>query len=386
MRSTLAPETPRSVYIHVPFCRHRCGYCNFTLVAGRDDLVDSFLDALAIELQQHGQTTEVDTIYLGGGTPTHLNVRHLRRLFALLSKWFSLAKDGEWSCEANPLDCVDEKLALLRECGVNRISIGGQSFDDRKLSLLERDHRGIDLDSAITASLEYFESVSLDLIFAAPGETLDSWQKDLRSGMSSGVTHLSTYGMTVEKGSAFYGRLSKAQFAEVDEEIQLAMYLSTIDQLTEAGWDHYEISSFAKNGRRCRHNEVYWTGRSWLAFGPGAARFVDGWRSVNHRSTTQYIRLLQKGCSPTVELEQLSREQCLREKFVFGLRRLEGVDLTWLSQNWGSDVEQKFQPALDEFIERGWLSRSDSRISLTRSGLVISDSLWPRFLGESSLP
>ena len=386
MKPKLAPETPRSVYVHVPFCRHRCGYCNFTLVAGRDDLVDSFLDALAIELQQYGKTTEVDTIYLGGGTPTHLNVRQLRRLFELLRKWFPLTQGGEWSCEANPLDCVDEKLALLLDSGVNRISIGGQSFDDRKLSLLERDHCGRDLETAIAATLDYFDNVSLDLIFAAPGETLGGWQKDLQSALASGVTHLSTYGMTIEKGSAFYGRLSRAQFAEVDEEVQLAMYLSTIEQSAQAGWEHYEISSFAKQQRRCRHNEVYWTGRSWLAFGPGAARFVDGWRTVNHRSTTQYIRLLQKGCSPTVESEQLTSEQRLRENFVFGLRRLEGVDLRWLSQQWGSDAEQQFQPALDEFIKRGWLCRSDSRISLTRSGLVISDSLWPKFLSEKSKP
>ncbi len=377
----------RSAYVHVPFCRHRCGYCNFTLVAGRDDLVPAYLAALATEFAQRlGQPRVVDTIFLGGGTPSHLSAKSLAELLRLIAHWLPLQSLGEYSCEANPLDCTAERLALLRSYGVNRISLGGQSFDDDKLRQLERDHSGRQLAQAIDNCAASFPRVSLDLIFAAPGESLVTWQSDVARGLASPIGHLSTYGLTIERGSAFYGRSLRQELNESTDDVQLDMYEHAIDALSSRGWEHYEVSSFALPGQRCRHNEAYWLGAPWWAFGPGAASFehaADGQafvRRVNHRSTTAYLRKLASGADAVAESEQLSREEVLRERLVFGLRRLEGVSLTELSQWWGSPVGELFEPHLSRYIDRGWLQQKGDQLSLTRAGLVISDGLWPELL------
>lgn len=371
---------PRSAYVHVPFCHRRCGYCNFTLVASRDDLIDRYLDALEIELSLLGLPRLMQTIFIGGGTPTLLPEKPLQRLLDLLARWLPLEVGGEWSCEANPLDCNRVKLELLRAAGVNRLSIGGQSFDDRKLQSLERDHTGDELTRAIDVAGSHFDNVSLDLIFAAPDESFAQWQSDVRRALASGVQHLSTYGLTVEKGSAFFGRVKRGKLQEIGEEMQLAMYSYVIDEATKWGWEHYEVSSFSRLGLFCRHNEVYWSGRPWLAFGPGAASFDGHVRQVNHRSTTTYIRKMLAHESAVAERDELTAEQCVREQFVFGLRRMRGIELGDLSTDEFPDPEELFQPQLDRYVQSGWLSRSGQRITLTRSGLMISDSLWPAFL------
>ncbi len=374
--------TARSAYIHVPFCRHRCGYCNFTLVAGRDDLASDFLKAIELEIERTlpSDSVELDTLFLGGGTPSHLSTDDLRSLLEILIAHFTLAPNAEFSCEVNPLDCTPEKLAQLRQAGVNRLSVGGQSFQERKLHRLQRDHSGDQLRKAMLRTLQSFANVSLDLIFAAPGETLREWQADLDATIALNPHHISTYGLTVERGSAFYGQVQRGRIREIDDDLQLVMYEAAIDQLTAAGMEHYEVSSFARPGFQCRHNTAYWCGDPWWAFGPGAASFIDSVRAVNHRSTTTYIRRVLAGKSPVAESERLTDEQSLRERLVFGLRRLAGVDLAVLSIDWGSDCEPLFQPALADYIQRGWLSRTGNQIRLTRSGLVISDSLWPELL------
>lgn len=374
--------TARSAYIHVPFCKHRCGYCNFTLVAGRDELAGDFLAAIELELERTlpAQTIELDTLFLGGGTPSHLSLADLNRLLQILRSRFTLADSAEFSCEVNPLDCIPEKLDALRSGGVNRLSIGGQSFQPRKLHRLQRDHSGDQLRAAIQRTQQSFSNVSLDLIFAAPGETMAEWRADLDAAIELAPQHISTYGLTVERGSAFYGQAKRGQIREVEEDLQLALYEAAIKRLTAAGYEHYEVSNFAKPGFECRHNNAYWLGEPWWAFGPGAASFIGAIRSVNHRSTTTYIRRLLAGQSPVAESESLTPEQLLRERLVFGLRRLSGVDLDQLSQLWGRDCEPLFQPTLDEYISRSWLKRTRNHVQLTRAGLFISDSLWPDLL------
>lgn len=382
---------PRSVYIHVPFCRQRCGYCNFTLVSGRDDLVSTFLDCLEIELraQLGGSSTAgrhtVDTIFLGGGTPSYLAPNDLSRLLTMIERFFSIEPDGEYACEMNPRDCTPERLGILREAGVNRISLGGQSFSERKLKVLERDHSGDELQASIELCASYVGNVSLDLIFAAPGESLHEWQQDVERALCTPIRHLSAYGLTIERGSAYFARRQSGVIEEVDQDLQLLMYEYVIDTFCGQGWEHYEVSSFAIPGYRCRHNEAYWLGQPWLALGPGAASFqvnYDGSavRRVNHRSTTTYIRWIQRKRSAVAEQDLLSREDCLREQLVFGLRRLDGVDLNQLSHWWGSPVRALFEPHLEHYLEQGWLSLSAGRLKLTRAGLVISDSLWPDLL------
>lgn len=377
----MGSRVARSAYVHIPFCTHRCGYCNFTVVAGRGDLVDRFLDALERELSTLGAPREVDTLFWGGGTPTFLDLAQLQRLVELMRRWLPLAAQGEWSCEANPLDCTSEKLSLLRSAGITRLSIGGQSFNAAKLKLLQRDHSPRQLDRAIETVQELFDHVSLDLIFAAPGETLADWTADLDQAIGHRLGHFSTYGLTVEKGSAFYGLQLRGQLAPAPESLELAMYTEAIARLTDAGLEHYEVSSFARQGERCRHNEAYWLGLPWLAFGPGAAGYDGRIRTVNHRSLHAYLRRIDSGESPVAERDELDDQQQVRERFVFGMRRLEGIELTSLASPAVPEPERLFQPYLNRALENGWFVREGDRIRLSPQGLVISDALWPDFLG-----
>jgi putative oxygen-independent coproporphyrinogen III oxidase len=372
---------PRSAYIHVPFCRHRCGYCNFTLVAGRDDLIEAYLEALARELSWLEQPREVETLFFGGGTPTHLPPRQLERLFAIVREWFPLAAGGELSVEANPIDLDESKSQILSAAGVTRVSVGGQSFKEQKLEKLERDHVGLDVVSAVDLARTFAKSVSLDLIFGVPGETLNEWREDLEAAIRVvRPDHISTYGLTFEKGTAFWSRLTHGELTRVDEEVERQIYELAIDTLTAVGYEHYEVSNFARPGHRCRHNENYWIGSGYYAAGPGAARFIGGRRETNHRSTTTYISRVLAGQSPVAESEQLAPEDAARERLVFALRRLEGIDTAEFATATDFRVEQLGGAALPRLIEQRLLDFTSGRLRLTRAGLLVSDAIWPEFL------
>jgi putative oxygen-independent coproporphyrinogen III oxidase len=377
-RATLA--SPRAAYIHVPFCRHRCGYCNFTLVAGRDELIESFLEGLKRELSRLNEPQEIDTLFFGGGTPTHLMSDQLRRLFAIVRQWFPLAPGGELSIEANPIDLDEVKSRILAEAGVTRVSLGAQSFHSWKLAALERDHDAAAIRGAVEAARSFAQSVSLDLIFGVPDESLASWQDDLQAALALGPNHISTYGLTFEKGTAFWSRLSRGELCRLDEELERQMYETAIDTLTAAGLEHYEVSNFAQPGHRCRHNENYWTSGQYHAAGPGAARFIGGRRDTNHRSTTTYIQRVLSGQSPVAESEQLGPEDAARERFVFALRRLEGIDIEDFAAATGFSVAQLGGETLPRLIELGLLEHAAGRLRLTRRGLLVSDAIWPEFL------
>jgi oxygen-independent coproporphyrinogen-3 oxidase len=376
----MANSTPRAAYIHVPFCRHRCGYCNFTLIAGRDDLVPAYLDALEKELRQLSTPHTVDTLFFGGGTPTHLKADELQRLFELVLAWFPLANDNELSVEANPADLDDAKLDVLAAVGVTRISLGAQSFTANKLAVLERDHVADDIERTVAACQSRFHSVSLDLIFAAPDESLAAWQADLAAAIALQPNHVSTYGLTYEQGTQYWNRQHAGELIETDDEMQRQMYLTAIDTLGEAGYEHYEVSNFAQPGYRCRHNEVYWTGQSYFAAGPGAARYIDGRRESNHRSVTTYLKRMAAGESPVDMSETLEPEDVAREALVFGLRRIEGIHLDEFSNTFGFEVDDLTKDAIAQFIDAGLLERTDNTLRLTREGLLVSDSLWPAML------
>ncbi|MEX2315917.1 MAG: radical SAM family heme chaperone HemW [Pirellulales bacterium] len=371
---------PRAAYIHVPFCRHRCGYCNFTLVAGRDDLTDDYLRAIAMELVRLKSPREVDTLYFGGGTPTQLLPAQLRRLAASVLLWHPLPDGGEWTVEANPAD-VDQAMAeTLAALGVTRLSLGGQSFRDEKLKLLERDHRAADIERAVGLARRFGLAVSLDLIFATPGETLSQWAGDLDAALALAPNHVSTYGLTFERGAAFWGRRLRGELVEVDESLQRDMYALAIDRLTSAGFEHYEVSNFARPGCRSRHNETYWSGEGYYAAGPGAARYTGGVREMNHRSTTTYIRRLLAGRSPVAERERLGPEARARELLVFGLRRIEGVTQRDFAARAGYKIDDLIAKPLRKFVDLGLLSDAEEGIRLTREGLFISDAIWPELL------
>ncbi len=372
--------TARSVYVHIPFCRHRCGYCNFTVTAGRKDLHEPLLRALELEFQTLNVPRPIDTLYIGGGTPTQLSIEHLRRLCCLMRHWFPPTIGYEWSMEANPSDLDSERMEALVESGITRISLGVQSFDAGKLTTLERTHRAADVRRVFHEARRHFASVSLDLIFAVPGETLAQWQNDLQSAIDLNPDHLSTYGLTYERGARFFGLLRRGKLRQVDEETERAMYEWTIDRLVSLGWEHYEVSNFAKPGHRCRHNEVYWKGEPFFAAGPGAARYIDGQREVNHRSTTTYLKRVLAGQSPVAERQRLSPEDRAREQLVFQLRMLEGVSYTAFAARTGFRIEQLAGTAIREYTALGFFEQAGDRIRLSRRGLLVSDAIWPELL------
>ncbi len=375
-------DTPTAAYIHVPFCRHRCGYCNFTLVAGRDDLTGAYLDALQGELSLLDTPRPVRTIFIGGGTPSHLPPESLKQLLQIVAKWHPLEQDGEWSIEANPSDITPQRVELLTAAGVNRVSLGVQSFHLAKLRQLERDHTAQTVHRAVEMLRTSGMSISLDLIFAAPGETLEQWEADLQAALELQPEHLSTYGLTFERGAAFWARLQRGDLQQVSEDLEASMYESAIARLTAAGYEHYEVSNFARPGHRCRHNETYWKGDGYYAAGPGAARYVDGVREVNHRSTTTWIKRIRTGESPVAESEQLPPLEAARERLVFGLRRTEGVDIDLFKMQTGFDIWQCGGPAVQTALQHGLLQTKGARLCLTHAGLMVSDTLWSQVLAQ----
>lgn len=375
---------PRAAYVHVPFCRHRCGYCNFTLIAGRDDLIESYLNALERELTQLGEPREVDTLFLGGGTPTHLAPPQLARLLELVRRWFPTSPGYEFSVEANPADVTDERITALAAGGVTRLSLGAQSFDLAKLRLLERDHDAATIRAAASHARAAGFQLSLDLIFGTPGETLDAWHRDLDAALELQPDHLSTYGLTIEQGTTFWGRRNRGELNPVDEERERELYLATIDRLTAAGFEHYEVSNFARTGKRCRHNEVYWAARGYYAVGPGAAWYVDGTRSMNHRSTTTWLARIAAGESPIAESETLPPPERAREALVLGLRRLlDGVKCATFALEFGFEPHVLGGAELRRLIDTGMIDDRDGRLRLTREGLLIADWIWGRLLRSS---
>ncbi len=375
---------PTSLYVHVPFCRHRCGYCNFSVIAGRDALIHRYLDAMDRELsdisRQSREPIPLQTIYLGGGTPTHLSISQLQQLLDSIRKYFAIEADAEFSTEANPEDIDEGKIRFLAKQGVNRISLGVQSFQPDKLNALERTHDRAIAVHAIETCQSFIPNVSLDLIFGAPGETLDVWLHDLETAFSLPITHLSTYALTFEKGTTFWNGQRRGLLEPVTEEVDLAMYQAVRQWAGSRGWQHYEVSNFAKPGGRCRHNLAYWQGRGWYAAGPGAARFVDGKREVNHRSTTTYLKRIASGQSPTIESEEISAKQYACERAAFGVRMLDGVDLREIETETGIDVSNLRAENLEFCVQQGWLETTPPRVRLTDTGLLMADVVASAFL------
>jgi oxygen-independent coproporphyrinogen-3 oxidase len=379
-QALLPDDPPRAAYIHVPFCRHRCGYCNFALVADRDDLLESYLAALDLELSWLEGPFEVDTLYLGGGTPSHLPPPLLQQLFEMVLRRFPLGENYEFSMEVNPADVHQELVDVMEHYGVNRVSLGAQSFSARKLKILERDHDATRIEQAVGLLADAIPSISLDLIFAVPGESLEEWNADLDHAIQLAPQHVSTYGLTFEPGTAFERRRQQDEFQQVSEETDRRMYETAIERLVASGMEHYEVSSFALQGKRSRHNETYWSGRSFFGVGPGAASYQQGRRVTNLRSTVGYLRRVHAGESPVVEQDELEPKERAREFLVLGLRRLEGVDEDQFERHSGFSLEELAGPALRRLVDLQLLEKTSRGIRLSREGLLISDSIWPELL------
>ncbi len=375
---------PHSAYIHVPFCRHRCGYCDFSLVAGRDDLIDRYFQALARELSRVGQRLMLDTLYFGGGTPSHLGPDGIRQLFAILANAMVTNAGAEVSLEANPLDVTIDFVAAARDCGVNRVSLGGQSLDAATLASLDRDHVPDDVRRAVDRLLSAACTVSVDLMIAAPGQSLAAVERDLEAVKSLGVQHVSVYCLTWEKGTNFDSLRQKGMLHRAEESVECDMFEATIDRLEAAGFEHYEVSNFARAGFRCRHNEAYWDCRPWEAFGPGAARFDGRTRITNHRSTQAWMTRVLSGEDFTGDCDAMTQEQAARERVVVGLRRRDGVDREAFEQSSGFSLDAVAGGAVRRWVAGGLAQDNGQRVQLTRKGLLVSDALWAAILNPEA--
>jgi oxygen-independent coproporphyrinogen-3 oxidase len=363
--------------VHVPFCAHKCGYCDFASLAGADHLADRYLSALERELAMLLEAPqEVDTVFVGGGTPTRLDARQLERLLGMIRRWFPLATDGEWTVEANPGTLDEAKADVLAAGGVNRVSLGAQSFQPELLRVLERDHAPQEVARALDLVRPRFPRWSLDLIFGVPGSNPAQWADDLETALGWEPSHLSCYGLVYEKGTSLWQQWRAGRVHAVGEEVERAMYAHTIDRLESAGLAMYEISNFARPGHESRHNLVYWANDAYFGVGLGAARYLQGVRSVNTRDLPAYLRRAERGDPATGPTEALDPEGRARETAVLMLRRTTlGIERGDFRRRTGFDLDALAGPALQRHVARGWLADDGDHLRLTREGLFVADSV-----------
>ena len=370
---------PRAAYIHIPFCAHHCGYCDFAVTVGRDDFRDQYIDALLTEISGLEQPQEIQTLFVGGGTPTHLSATQLDRLFRALFSWLPLTKEYEFSVEANPATLSDEKIAVLSQWGVNRVSLGAQSFRNETLHFLERDHRAAEIETVVESIRKRIGSFSLDLIFGVPGQSADDWHKDLQQALSLGPDHISTYGLTYEKGTKLWKHVRSGHVLPLSENEELQMYLQAMDVLQSAGMEHYEISNFARPTKRSQHNQEYWANHAYFGFGMGAARYVNGNRELNTRDFATYLKRISAGTSPTIQSERLSPEDTARETISLNLRRTEGIQPESFQRQTGFSIFALAESTIKKLEQSGHLLVDEVGIRLTREGKCLADSVIAQF-------
>ncbi len=373
----------RALYVHVPFCRRLCGYCDFYSVELEEASVGPLVDGLLRELDDYcrRQTLAVETVFVGGGTPTTLPPGELRRLLARLRRLAGRRAELEFTIEANPATVTPEVADVLVSAGVNRVSIGAQSFDPAELRVLERSHEPRQVAETVAACRAVgLAHINLDLIFAIPGQTLESWLSNLETAAGLQPEHLSCYALTYEAGTRLFEQLQAGAVTRVDPDLEAAMYERTIDRLRDGRYKHYEISNFARPGYECRHNLVYWHNEPYLGIGPSAAGLVDGVRYKNVADVAGYVEAVLTGRSPRVEEERRSTEQRARETAMLELRLIEGIHRDRFARRFGHDPVAFFAEVVQRHSERGLLEVTEDRLKLTRAGLMLADTVIADFL------
>ena len=385
---------PRAVYAHVPFCSHKCGYCDFASVAGRVDQTDRYLAALEREIDLVcPEPVAVDTVFVGGGTPTLLAPAQLRRLLGFVRDRFPLAVGGEFTVESNPNTLTRDKVAALTEAGVNRVSLGAQSFDANALKVLEREHDPASVAVALDMLRPAVAEVSVDMIFGVPGQSPRQWADDLRRALDLGTTHVSTYGLTYEPGTRLWRQREAGLVTAAPEDDEADMYEHAMATMTRRGWLHYEISSFAAprvsepDPRRlsdwaaCRHNWTYWTNLPYYGFGTGAAAFVDGVRTVNTRNLDGYLRRIERGERAVSQSETLTAAERARETAMLHLRRHVGLDRAEFRAMTGVPLAEVVGDRLVPFVGDDLLADDGRSVRLTDAGRLLADGILLAALG-----
>ena len=369
----------KSLYIHIPFCQSRCIYCGFystTLLALRD----SYVSALVSEMQMREPGSDISTIYLGGGTPSQLTTEQLRTILYNINNVYRVAQDAEITIECNPDDITEEYALTIREMGFNRVSLGAQTFSDERLRTIRRRHNAQQVDNAIAILRKAsFQNISIDLMFGFPGETLNQWQSDIQHAISLQPQHISAYSLMYEEGTPLHRMLTEGKIEETDEDLSLQMFEALVSQLTAAGYEHYEISNFALNSHqpsatspfRAIHNSSYWHDVPYIGLGAAAHSYDLRSRSWNVADVKEYIRIIGTGRRPVEDSETIDADTHYNDIVTTAMRTREGIPLEILTP----ELRRYLLDAAKPMAERGLITISDTHVSLTHSGIFVSNSV-----------
>ena len=385
---THSPMQSASVYIHIPFCLRKCLYCDFTSYPGKEGLFEEYVEALRAEIRLAAArfpNVRVPTVYFGGGTPNVLSPDQLASILGEIRQSFDVSADAEITIESNP------GLPIVRD-GFNRLSLGVQSFHDNELQALGRIHTAEEAIETFCAA--EFSNISIDLMYGIPGQTLDSWRHTLDKALDLGPKHISLYSLTIEEGTPYWDMCQSGRLELPDNDIEADMYELAIEVLTSSGYEHYEISNFAKPGFECRHNITYWENRSYFGFGAGATSYVPGDAGTGRRGDTvkkparrtnvagveEYIRRINSGESGVESEECLAGKAAMGETMFLGLRMLRGVDVNAFRQRYGMTPQEAFPDEIADLVKRSLIEATPDAIRLTHRGLLLANDVFAEFV------
>ncbi|AZU63387.1 radical SAM family heme chaperone HemW [Neobacillus mesonae] len=375
----------KAAYLHIPFCEHICYYCDFNKVFLKGQPVDDYITALDREMKltlEEAPAAELETIFVGGGTPTSLNERQLERFCDSINTNLPKAANLEFTFEANPGDLSKEKLQILRNAGVNRISLGVQTFNDELLTKIGRVHKAKDVYQTIDKIKSLgFENISIDLIYSLPTQTLGDFKASLSEAFSLELPHYSAYSLIIEPKTVFYNLLKKGKLPTPGEDLEARMYEVVMEEMEKHGLNQYEISNFAKPGYESRHNLTYWENEYYFGFGAGAHSYVNGYRRSNIGPLKKYIDSLNNGELPILDNHQVTLTEQMEEEMFLGLRKTSGVQISKFAQKYGRGPFEIFEKELNELLLKKWIEVSGDNIFLTKQGRLLGNEVFQMFLG-----
>ena len=365
------------IYIHIPFCKRRCIYCDFFSTT-QSEKKPTYIHALCQELEMRKnylKGEEIETIYLGGGTPSQLTEKELNEIFTSLYIIYKVKEDAEITLEANPDDLTPEYVSMLRRLPINRISMGIQTFQEETLKQLHRRHTARQAIEAFHRCREAgFRNISIDLMYGLPGETLDTWKEDLQQAIALHPEHISAYHLIYEEGTALWKLREEHQVEEADEDLSVTLFKTMIDELKQAGYQHYEISNFCLPGLHSRHNSSYWTGKKYLGCGPSAHSYDGTSRQWNVSSLEKYIHAIHQG-KPDFEIEELDLYTRYNDFVITSIRTSWGMSLSYLRMVYGEELYRYCLRMSKPHLSQGVLEIKEDTLKLTQEGIFISDGI-----------
>ncbi|GGC84884.1 radical SAM family heme chaperone HemW [Enterococcus wangshanyuanii] len=373
-----------SAYIHIPFCEHICYYCDFNKVFLEGQPVDEYIQALLKEIQlskKQFPSREMETIYIGGGTPTSLSAKQLAVLLEGVRKLLPFNAKNEFTVEANPGDLTQEKLHVMKEYGVNRLSMGVQTFDNQLLKKIGRKHTAEDVyDTMKFLEKENFSNVSIDLIYALPGQTLEGFRDTLKRAIELDLPHYSLYSLILENKTMFMNWVRQGRLQLPDQEVEAQMFEETIIAMEKGGRHQYEVSNFALAGKESQHNLVYWNNEHYYGFGAGASGYLGYTRYRNHGPIQHYLDPLRNDRLPVVETENLTIHNQMEEQLFLGLRKKKGVSKQQFEDKFSVPIEQVYGETILSLVQRGLLIDRAGYLQLTEQGLFVGNDVFEAFL------